>query len=57
MGVLLAAVIVVSVSNGGDEAPLSIASEEFIGGIMPELLGLIVFLATIAYFCKIVCNK
>ena len=57
MGVLLAAIIVVSVSNGGDEAPLSIVSEEFASGIMPELLGLIVFIATIAYFCKIVCNK
>ena len=56
MGVLLAAIIVVSVSNGGNEAPLSIVSEEFVNGIMPELLGLIVFIATIAYFCKIVFN-
>ena len=57
MGVLLAAIIVISVSNGGDEAPLSIVSEEFASGIMPELLGLIVFVLTIAYFCKIVTNK
>ena len=54
MGVLLAALIVVSVSGGGSDAPLNIASDEFAAGIMPELLGLIVFAATIAYFCKII---
>ena len=57
MGVLLAAVIVISVTNGGGETPLSIVSEEFASGIMPELLGLIVFVLTLAFFCKIVCNK
>lgn len=57
MGVLLAAVIVVSVSNGGSEAPLSIASEEFLGGVMPELLGFIAFVAILAFFCKIVLNR
>ena len=57
MGVLLAAVIVVSVSNGGGEAPLSIVSEGFASSSMPEMLGLIVFAATITYFCKIVLNR
>ena len=57
MGVLLAAIIVVSVSNGGSDTPLSIISEEFASGIMPELLGLIVFVLTIVCFCKIVTNK
>ncbi len=57
MGVLLAAIIVVSVSNGGDEMPLSIVTEEFSNGIMPELLGLIIFVLTIGYFCKIVLHS
>ncbi len=57
MGVLLAAVIVVSVTNGGSDTPLSIASEEFLNGIMPELFGLIIFVLTIFIFCKIVCNR
>ena len=57
MGVLLAAIIVISVTNGGGETPLSIVSEEFANGIMPELLGLIVFVMTIMIFCKIVCKK
>lgn len=54
MGVLLAGVIVISVSNGGDEMPLSIVTEEFAGSIYPELFGLIVFVLTIVYLCKIV---
>ena len=57
MGVLLAAVIVVSVSNGGSEAPLSIVSEEFASGAMPELLGFIAFAAILAFFCKIVLSR
>ena len=31
-------------------------TEEFASGIMPELLGLIVFVLTLIYFCKIVIN-
>ena len=56
-GVLLAAVIVVSVTNGGSDTPLMIVSEDFLSGMMSELLGLIVFVLTIAYFCRIVLNK
>ncbi|MBR1396650.1 MAG: oligopeptide transporter, OPT family [Selenomonadaceae bacterium] len=54
IGVLIAAVIVISVTNGGDEMPFSIVSDEFAASVIPELLGLIVFIATIFYFCKIV---
>lgn len=57
MGVLLAGLIVVSVTNGGNETPLKIVSEEFSSGMMPELLGLAVFVATLIWFCKIVLNK
>ena len=57
MGVLLAAVIVVSVSNGGSETPLSIVSDEFTSSAMPEIFGLLAFVATLAYFCKTVLNK
>ncbi len=57
MGVLLAAVIVVSVSNGGSDAPLSIASEEFTSGAMPEILGFIAFAAILCIFCKFVLKR
>lgn len=51
-GVLIAALIVVSVSNGGSDSPLSIVDSEFAGSILPEILGLIVFIEIIIFFCK-----
>lgn len=53
MGVLLAALIVVSVSGGGDDNPLGSVGESFAGGALPDVLGFLVFAATIAYFCKV----
>ena len=57
MGILFAVVIVLSVTSGGSGTPFSIVSEEFARGMMPELLGFVVFALTLIYFCKIVCNK
>lgn len=57
MGVLLAGLIVISVTNGGSEKPLSIVSEEFASGMIPDLLGLLAFIFTIGYLCKIVSSK
>ena len=54
MGVLLAGIIVVSVTNGGNETPLKIVSDEFLAGSMPEILGFIAFAAIIGYFYKLV---
>lgn len=56
MGVLLAALIVVSVSSGGGESPLSLVSESFSSSNIPEILGLAVFVSVMIYFCKIVLN-
>lgn len=53
-GVILAGVVVLSVSSGGSETPLSLVSESFSSLILPEVLGLAIFIAVIAYFCKIV---
>ena len=55
VGVLLAAVIAVSVSGGGGEAPLALAGEDFHD--TAEMLGLVAFFATLAVFGKIVLKK
>ena len=52
VGVLLAGLIVLSVSNGGDENPLAIVGSDFAD--TAEMLGLIVFLAILALFSKVV---
>ena len=57
IGVLLAALIVVSVSNGGSDSPLTLITDEFAAGIWPELLGFVVFAAMIVYFCRVVLHK
>ena len=53
-GVLIAALIVLSFSTGGDGDPLTLVSESFASSSMPEILGLAVFVAIAAYFCKLV---
>ena len=55
VGVLIAAVVAVSVSSGGSEAPLALVGAEFAN--TAEMLGLMVFIATLAIFYKIVCKK
>ncbi len=55
VGVLLAAVIAVSVSGGGSDAPLALAGEDFQD--TAEVLGLMAFFATLAVFGKIVLKK
>ena len=55
VGVLLAAVVAVSVSGGGSASPLALAGEEFQAAA--EILGLMAFLATLAVFGKIVLKK
>ena len=52
VGVLLAGLIVLSVSNGGDENPLAIVGSDFAD--TAEMLGLAVFLGLLALFSKIV---
>ena len=52
VGVVLAGVIVASVTNGGSEAPLAIVGKDFAG--TAEYLGLAVFAASLAIFSKIV---
>ena len=52
VGVLLAGLIVLSVSNGGDENPLAMVGSDFAD--TAEMLGLIVFLAILALFSKVV---
>ena len=52
VGVLLAGLIVLSVSNGGDENPLAIVGSDFAD--TAEMLGLAVFLGILALFSKIV---
>ena len=52
VGVLLAGLIVLSVSNGGDENPLAIVGSDFAD--TAEMLGLVVFLGILALFSKIV---
>ena len=55
VGVLLAAVIAVSVSGGGGEAPLALAGAEFHD--TAEVLGLLAFLAILAVFGKTVLKR
>lgn len=52
VGVLLAALIVVSVSSGGGENPLAIASADFAD--TAEILGLLVFFVILVLFSKVV---
>ena len=52
VGVLLAGVIVVSVSNGGSESPLAIVGSDFAD--TAEMLGLLVFLGILGLFSKVV---
>ncbi len=55
VGVLIAAVIAVSVSVGGSDSPLALVGEDF--ALTAEFLGLGVFIVTMAIFCKIVRGK
>ncbi len=55
VGVLIAAVIAVSVSVGGSDSPLALVGEDF--ALTAEFLGLGVFIVTLAIFCKIVRGK
>ena len=52
IGVLLAGLIVISVSSSGSENPLSLVGKDF--GDTAEMLGLVVLLATLAIFSKVV---
>ena len=52
VGVLLAGLIVLSVSNGGDENPLAMVGSDFAD--TAEMLGLAVFLGILALFSKVV---
>ena len=52
IGVLLAGIIVVSVSNGGSESPLAVVGADFAG--TAEMLGLLVFLGVLVLFSKVV---
>ena len=52
VGVLLAGLIVLSVSNGGDENPLAMVGSDFAD--TAEMLGLAVFFSLLALFSKIV---
>lgn len=52
-GVFIAALIVFSISTGGDGEPLKLVTEEFIHSVTPEILGLVVFVGVMIYFCKI----
>ena len=52
IGVLLAGVIVVSVSGGGSDSPLALVGKDF--GDPAGMIGLVVFLATLCILSKIV---
>ena len=52
LGVLLAGLIVLSVSNGGDENPLAMVGSDFAD--TAEMLGLAVFFGLLLLFSKIV---
>ena len=52
VGVALAGIIVVSVTSGGSDSPLALVGKDFAG--MAEMLGLVVFLVTLAIFGKTV---
>ena len=55
VGVLLAGLIVLSVSNGGDENPLAMVGSDFAD--TAEMLGLVVFFGILALFSKIVLSR
>lgn len=55
MGVVVAMIIVFSVTGGGSDAPLALVGKEF--APTADLLGLIVFIATIALFVYRVISK
>ncbi len=55
IGVLIAAIIAVSVSSGGSDSPLALVGDDFTD--TAEILGLLVFVATIALFNKIIRGK
>ncbi len=55
IGVLLAGIIVVSVSSGGSDSPLALVGNDFED--TAEWLGLLVFLTTLVIFGKIVLGK
>ncbi len=55
VGVLLAGVIVISVSNGGGESPLAMVGSDFAD--TAEMLGLLVFLGILGLFSKVVLSE
>lgn len=55
-GVLIAALIVISVSGGGSDSPLQLVTDTFVASDMPDIFGLAVFILIIVYFCKTVLN-
>ena len=52
IGVIIAVIIVISVTSGGGEDPLSMVGKDFAN--TAEWLGLGVFILTIAYFVNLV---
>lgn len=55
IGVLLAGVIVVSVSGGGSDSPLALVGKDFADAA--ENIGLVVFLITLCIFSKVVLGR
>lgn len=55
LGVLLAGVIVVSVSGGGSDSPLALVGKDFADAA--ENIGLVVFLITLCIFSKVVLGR
>ena len=55
LGVLLAGLIVISVTSGGDENPLALVGSEF--AAVAEKLGFVVFLVAILIFCRVVLHE
>ena len=49
VGVILAVVIVISIASGGSDAPLAISADL---GILPQYLGLLVFVAICILFIR-----
>ncbi|MWP48269.1 MULTISPECIES: OPT family oligopeptide transporter [unclassified Gilliamella] len=49
VGVLLAVVIVISITSGGNDAPLAISADL---GVLPEFLGLFVFVSVCLFFIR-----
>lgn len=55
LGVVMAGIIVVSLSGGGSDDPLGLVGKDFAD--TAECLGLVVFLAVLAFFAKLVKGK